>query len=91
MSKEWSEEMTACWDRLSTYAFDDPDHQLNFTDRLARENDWPKEYATRTIDEYRRFCWLAVHAGHPVTPSDAVDQVWHGVVRKNIAVLSRGI
>jgi len=77
MNESWSEEMTACWERLSAYAFDDPDHQLNFTKRLARENDWSEEYASRTIDEYRRFCWLAAHAGHPVTPSDAVDQVWH--------------
>ena len=27
--------------------------------------------------EYRRFLYLAVRAGHPVTPSDAVDQAWH--------------
>ena len=31
----------------------------------------------RTIEEYRKFCFLAVHAGHPVAPSDEVDQVWH--------------
>jgi len=29
------------------------------------------------IEEYRRFCYLAGRAGHPVVPSDAVDQVWH--------------
>lgn len=29
------------------------------------------------IEEYRRFAFLAVAAGHPVSPSDAVDQVWH--------------
>ena len=34
-------------------------------------------FAARAIEEYRKFCFLAVHAGHPVTPSDEVDQVWH--------------
>lgn len=29
------------------------------------------------IREYKRFCYLAVTAGHEVTPSDAVDQAWH--------------
>lgn len=77
MNADWSPEMTACWARLAAYDFDDPDHQLSFTDRLSRENAWPTEYAARVIEEYKRFCWLAVHANHPVTPSDAVDQVWH--------------
>lgn len=31
----------------------------------------------RVIEEYRRFLLLGVAAGHPVSPSDAVDQVWH--------------
>lgn len=29
------------------------------------------------MDEYRRFVFLAMTAGHPVTPSEDVDQVWH--------------
>src|SRR5947199_354356 len=37
----------------------------------------PPERAARAIEEYRRFAFLAVAAGHPVSPSDAVDQVWH--------------
>jgi hypothetical protein len=31
----------------------------------------------RVFLEYKKFCFLAVTAGHDVTPSDAVDQVWH--------------
>ena len=27
--------------------------------------------------EYQRFLYLAMVAGHPVTPSEAVDQAWH--------------
>jgi len=29
------------------------------------------------MDEYHRFILLARTTGHPVTPSDQVDQVWH--------------
>ncbi|MBB3207052.1 uncharacterized protein (TIGR04222 family) [Rhodopirellula rubra] len=50
---------------------------LAFSQRLARENNWEIEYARQCIDEYRRFLFLAATAGHSVTPSDAVDQVWH--------------
>jgi len=48
-----------------------------FSARLARENGWSSGYAVRVIEEYRRFCWLAVHAGYPVSPAPAVDQAWH--------------
>ncbi len=34
-------------------------------------------FAARAISEYRRFLYLAVVAGHQVSPSDDVDQVWH--------------
>lgn len=50
---------------------------LSFSQRLARENGWSLADARVRIDEYRRFLYLAARAGHPVTPSDCVDQVWH--------------
>src|SRR5262245_23429178 len=65
------------WDRLSSLDFDATDVAFPFSARLARENRWPRAFAAKAIDEYRRFCFLAMHAGHPVTPSDQVDQVWH--------------
>ena len=43
----------------------------------AAGRSWTDAYARRVIDEYKRFCYLAVRAGHEVTPSDQVDQVWH--------------
>ncbi|HMI90196.1 MAG TPA: TIGR04222 domain-containing membrane protein, partial [Polyangiales bacterium] len=55
-----------------------PDGARNgFVARLARENDWSLEYAQRVCDEYKRFAFLSVVAGHPCTPSDQVDQAWH--------------
>lgn len=67
----------ATWRRIEAHALDKPDAALPFTQRLARDNGWSVSFAARVVDEYRRFCFLAVHAGHCVTPSDEVDQVWH--------------
>lgn len=65
------------WERLRTLELDDPQSAYSFSDRLARENGWTKEHALRAIAEYKRFLLLLCVAGHPCTPSDAVDQVWH--------------
>lgn len=69
--------LAALYRRLLAYEFDDPQAALPFSRRLARDNGWTHCGALRAIDEYRRFVFLALAAGHPVTPSDAVDQVWH--------------
>jgi hypothetical protein len=65
------------WNSLSLYTFGPDDAALPFAERLARDNGWSRAEAGRVIEEYKRFCFLAVTAGHPVTPSDQVDQVWH--------------
>jgi hypothetical protein len=67
----------ALLERIQAFSFDDGAPALPFADRLARENDWSPRHAQRAIEEYRRFIFLATVAGHPVTPSDQVDQVWH--------------
>ena len=64
------------WRKLE--AFDlDGEAQLSFSRRLARDNGWTPEFARRVVGEYKRFVFLAATAGHPVTPSDEVDQAWH--------------
>jgi uncharacterized protein (TIGR04222 family) len=65
------------WRRLEAFELDDPAASLTFTRRLARENGWDVSYATRVVEEYKRFVFLAMTAGHEVTPSDEVDQAWH--------------
>jgi len=65
------------WRALQIYEIGPPDAALTFPARLARENRWSEAFAERVIEEYKRFCFLAVTAGHEVTPSDAVDQAWH--------------
>lgn len=68
---------TDLWHRLAAYAIGPADAEFTFPARLARENRWSAAHAERVIGEYKRFCWLAVMAGHEVTPSDAIDQAWH--------------
>jgi len=53
------------------------DFDASFALRLARENGWTAPYAERVCQEYKRFAFLAIAAGHPCTPSDQVDQAWH--------------
>ena len=65
------------WRALSEHSIGPADAALSFTDRLARENGWTPRHGARVVEEYRRFCFLAATAAHPVTPSDAVDQAWH--------------
>lgn len=65
------------WVSLSRYSIGPEDAALPFAARLARENGWSAGYAERVIEEYKRFCFLAVTSDEEVTPSDAVDQAWH--------------
>jgi len=70
-------EQRALYERIRTFQFDDGPAEFPFAARLARDNGWTVGFTARAITEYRRFAFLAVAAGHSVTPSDQVDQVWH--------------
>ncbi len=65
------------WERVERFSFDEGQPALTFARRLARENGWSLAHAERVLRKYRRFAYLAVVAGHAVTPSPAVDQAWH--------------
>ena len=68
---------TELWQKLETFPLDRRDAVQDFSARLARENGWRRGYAQRVSSEYLRFLFLAMKAGHPVTPSEEVDQAWH--------------
>lgn len=70
-------QQTELYKRIQAFALDRPDSQLSFSQRLAKDNGWSLGYTQRVIEEYKKFVFLAVVAGHPVTPSDQIDQVWH--------------
>jgi hypothetical protein len=63
--------------RLESFELDEPAAAFPFSARLARENGWSRSFARRVVAEYKRFVWLAMRAGHPVTPSEEVDEAWH--------------
>src|SRR5262249_40052901 len=65
------------WRKICAFELDGPGDSLTFTGRLAHENGWSLRFARRVVEEYKRFVFLAMVAGHEVTPSDAVDQAWH--------------
>lgn len=70
---EWRE----LWDRLAAFPIDKPGVEDPLSKRLAREQDWTHEYALRVVQEYRKFMFLCVAAGHMCTPSTLVDEAWH--------------
>jgi len=67
----------AVWRRIAAHVLGPADAEQSFAQRLAKENGWSAGEAERVIEEYRRFCFLAATAPHPVTPSEMVDQAWH--------------
>lgn len=75
--QQWEPEVQATWERLESFQLNDNNAVFDFSARLAKENGWSRAFTARAIQEYKRFLLLAMHAGHPVTPSEAVDQVWH--------------
>ena len=68
---------TDLWQRLNAFSLDEAGASFPYSRKLAREHHWSHAYTLRVIHEYRRFVLLAMTAGHPVSPSDAVDQAWH--------------
>jgi hypothetical protein len=63
--------------RLEAMQIEPAGAERTFVSRLRQENGWTASFAQRVLQEYRRFLFLAATAGHPVTPSDEVDQAWH--------------
>lgn len=73
-----NDQMLALWTKLQAFEIDgDGGAEFSFERRLARENGWTSAYTRRVVAEYRKFLLLARCAGHPITPSDQVDQAWH--------------
>lgn len=65
------------WAQLQSFALDNSEAGYKFSDRLAEENNWSKDFALLAIEEYKKFMFLSACAGHDVTPSKIIDKVWH--------------
>ncbi|MEM8613917.1 MAG: hypothetical protein AAGF93_17975 [Cyanobacteria bacterium P01_H01_bin.105] len=70
-------EQQELYGHIQVFSLDQPDAELSFSQRLAKENDWSLVYVHEAIEEYKKFAFLSVTAEHPVIPSDSIDQVWH--------------
>ncbi len=60
------------WLRLLSFRFDS-----SFAGRLARDSGWSAGFADRAIDEYRKFLFLCGVSCASLSPSKAIDEVWH--------------
>lgn len=65
------------WQKIDNHKLDQPGAVLPFSKKLAREQGWSTDFTRGAIREYKRFCYLAATASHPVSPSVVVDEVWH--------------
>jgi uncharacterized protein (TIGR04222 family) len=72
-----TEEQQKLWEKIEAFPLDQSGVALSFSSRLARENGWSAARAQQVMKEYKRFLFLAMCAGHPVSPPDAVDHAWH--------------
>ena len=44
---------------------------------LKYKHGWIPAFATRALEEYRRFAFLALASSSMITPSECIDEVWH--------------
>ncbi len=65
------------WQRLRSHPLLLENDTQGFVAKLAAEQGWSTAEAAAAIEEYRRYCFLAASGDSTVTPSVAVDQVWH--------------
>jgi hypothetical protein len=63
--------------KIENFTLDDPNAALNFTQRLAKENNWDIEFAKRVVTEYKRYVFLCAISPEQISPSEEVDQAWH--------------
>ena len=68
---------TALWSRLQAFELDPPGLTRTISARVAEEQGWTAAHTRRVVEEYRRFLLLTQVVGRPVSPSRAVDAVWH--------------
>jgi len=48
-----------------------------FANKVAKKHGWSTHFARRAVDEYKKFVFLGVVTEVSVTPSKAIDVVWH--------------
>jgi hypothetical protein len=68
---------TNMWDKI-TEMFGGTDASTKaFADKISRKHQCSLSYAIKAVNEYKKFLYLAVISDFHVTPSQAIDKVWH--------------
>ncbi|WP_160710940.1 glycine-rich domain-containing protein [Chitinophaga solisilvae] len=65
------------WELIDHFCIDDPDAAFPFSRKLARENNWSRDFTGSAIAEYKRFIYLCCISPTGASPSYIIDQVWH--------------
>ena len=47
-----------------------------FLQLIAQQTGWPLATINTVMEEYRKFLFLAMRAGHPVAPPSMIEQMW---------------
>lgn len=62
---------------ICEFKLDDPTAPYPMSAKLAWEYHWSEIYTLRAMYEYKKYIFLAAIAEGMVSPSSAVDGVWH--------------
>ncbi len=61
---------------VAVFGGDDPSTHA-FVAKISKKLGWDSKFTMRALREYKKFVYLGVVAGFPVTPPKLLDQVWH--------------
>jgi len=65
------------WKKIQQFELDDAEARVKFSGKLASENNWPADYTSHAINEYKKFIFLCCISPTGASPSPPVDKVWH--------------
>ncbi|MBK8847454.1 MAG: hypothetical protein IPO27_13265 [Bacteroidetes bacterium] len=68
---------THLWDEIVAKFGGQHPSAKSFAHKLSRKLKWAKGFTRKAIWEYKKFVYLGVVSDFSVTPSKAIDQVWH--------------
>ncbi|AKK72544.1 hypothetical protein OK18_07800 [Chryseobacterium gallinarum] len=65
------------WNRIQGFSLDAPDAAFPFSKKLAKEENWSRDFTAKAIEEYKKFVYLCCILPNGASPSKIVDKVWH--------------
>jgi len=71
------QEKHTLWIKIQNFPLDEPGATVNFSQKLAQQQNWSPAFTKRVIEEYRKFILLCCVSEKGASPSKAVDEAWH--------------